>query len=419
MKYQVIPLIYAAGEQFKNTIRFAVEFFEDVEPEALRCAADQVQKRYPYFSVKIEREKESFILAENDLPFVITPDETPVCLNSAESNGHLLAFAWKGRTVWIDISHFICDGNGLAPLVKTLSYYYLQHRYGSSGIDTAGIRLVTDRIAEGEYVYPFPDAPIPDEYPLAVRPKEYHPFLIPDEDFDCGGNYACHLQVRQKELMKYAKSKEASPVSFISVMVFEALMNLYPETEKDIVIQIPHEYRKALGRPLSHDCLARVFFVKLSAKDRNKPLELLNTSVRGQMILAIDESADIEAINGMLQLEAYMKTLPLEGKKQTMQALVASSLTNCTWGISYTGNISWGGMEKYIRDVHVLAGEKQRRNSLGIEVFTLGENFTLCIMQPGKNPAFVQELIRVFARHGIDCTLMSEGRFQLADYEIP
>lgn len=58
MKYQVIPLIYAANEHFKNTIRFAIEFFDDIDLEALRYAVDQIQRRYPYFSVLELRRKE-------------------------------------------------------------------------------------------------------------------------------------------------------------------------------------------------------------------------------------------------------------------------------------------------------------------------------------------------------------------------
>lgn len=419
MMYRVIPLIYAANEHFKNTIRFALEFYEEIDPEALHYAVKQVQKRYPYFSVKIEKEGESFILAENDLPFVITADEKPVCLNSAASNGHLLAFAWKERTIWVDISHFICDGNGLAPLVKTLAYYYVERRYGSDGIDPESIRLVTDKIEEAEYAYPFPEAPIPNDDAIPARKKTYDPFLFEDALFDGEGCYAYHLQVRQKDLMAYAKSNDGSPVSFISVMLYKALMNLYPETEKDIVFEIPHEYRKVLGRPLSHDCLARVFFVKLAARDRSKSVEMLNTSVRGQMVLGSDESADIESINGMLQLNAYMQTLPLEGKKQAMRGLVAGSLSENTFGVSYTGNISWGGMEKYIRDLHLYAGENDRSKSLGVELFTLGDHFCICVMQPGKYPVLVQSLIQSFAGCGIECRLMSEARFHLADYQIP
>ena len=419
MLYHVIPLIYAAREQFKNTIRFAVEFYENIDPEALHYAVNQVQRRYPFFSVKIEKAGESFILAENDLPFAITADEKPVCLNSAASNSHLLAFAWKEQTIWVDISHFICDGNGLAPLVKSLIYYYVERRYGSDGIDTSSIRLVTDRIEEEEYAYPFPDAPIPNEDAFPIKPKEYAPFLFEDAFFDDEGSYAYNLQVPQGELIKYSKSNDGSPVSFVSAMLYKTLMNLFPETEKDIVIEIPHEYRKVLRRPLSHDCLARVFFIKLSLKDINKTLEMINTSIRGQIILGSDESADIDAINGMLQLNAYMQTLPLEGKKQAMRGLVAGSLKQNTFGVSYTGNIGWGGMEKYIRDVHLYAGENDRHKSIGVELFTLGDNFSICVMQPGKNPAFVQELMHSFASCGIDCKLMSEERFQLADYKLP
>ena len=419
MKYQVIPLIYAASEQFKNTIRFGIEFFDEIESEALRYAVDQVQKRYPYFSVKIEREGEKYVLSENALPFVIHADEDPICLNSPKSNNHLLSISWKDRIVWIDISHFICDGNGLAPLAKSLAFYYVEHRYGTEGIETGDIRLVTDAIEEGEYLYPFPDSPLPDDDGMPANPKEYQPFLFDDTLFDGEGSYSYNLQVKQQDLMKYAKSNDGSPVSFVSVMMYEMLMSIYPEMEKDIVIQIPHEYRKALNRPLSHDCLARVFFIKLAAKDRNKSIEMLNTSVRGQVILGSDISADVAAINGMLQLDAYMQSLPLEGKIAAMRGIVAGTLAKNTFGISYSGNIGWGGLEKYIRDLHVYAGENERHNSLSVELFTLGDSFTISLMQPGKNPVFVQELLQTFGRYGIECRLMSEGRFQLADYQLP
>ena len=419
MNYKPIPLFYAANEHFKNTLRFAVEFNDTIDPAALKYAVEQVRIRYPYFSVKVERDGEELVLAENNLPFVIAAGEKPVCLNCEESNGHLLAFAWKDRTLWVDISHFICDGNGLAPIVKTLVYYYAEKRYNVNDIDTEYIRLVTDEIKEDEYLYPFPDAPISCENALELKPKEYDPFLFDDELFDDEGQYAYNLQIKQKELMKYAKSNDGSPVSFVSVMLFKALTEFCPDTEKDIVFQIPHEYRGVLGRPLSHDCLARVFKAKLTAKDRNKRVEMLNTFVRGQVILGCEESADIAAVNGLVQLSAYMQNLSLEAKKQAMIGLVSKSYDKNTFGVSYTGNISWGGLEKYISDIHIYAGENDRHDTLSIVLFTLGDKFSLCVMQPGKNPAFVEALRDTFARHGIDCKLVSEERFQLADYVLP
>ena len=55
---------------------------------------------------------------------------------------------------------------------------------------------------------------------------------------------------------------------------------VYPDMEKDILFHVPHEYRKQLGRPLSHDCLARVFTVRLSGKNKSMDIERLNTAIR-------------------------------------------------------------------------------------------------------------------------------------------
>ena len=131
MKYKVFPLMYAASERFKNTIRFALEFNERINSDSLFYAVQMVQKRYPYFSVRMEQEGEELILTENSLPFVISDENKAVCLNSPESNYHILAFAQQGNVISINISHNICDGNGIAPLVKTLCYYYIQHHYGA------------------------------------------------------------------------------------------------------------------------------------------------------------------------------------------------------------------------------------------------------------------------------------------------
>jgi hypothetical protein len=419
MEYRVNPLIYAANDQFKNTIRFALELTEDIDMGALQYATEQVKKRYPYFSVKLRSKEEGYVLVENEKPFIIAADGAPRALGSAESNEHLLAFAIKENRIFIDVSHFIADGNGIAPVVKTLLYYYVEKRYGADEIDTDGIRLVTDPVLEDEYLYPFPEAPIPVEDELKIAPKEYVPFQFDDAFFDDAGPYAYHLQVKQQELLKYLRSKDGSPVSFTCVMLFKALTTLYPDTDKDIVFQIPHEYRAALGRPLSHDSLARVIYARLTGKNQSMDLESLITAIRGQVILGIEPSADVAAINGMVQLGAYMQTLPLEAKKQVMLGAVSGSLNKHTFGVSYTGQVSWGGMEKYLRDVYPYAGENHFSGVIGIEIFSVGENFSICMMQPGKNPAFVNAVIKAFDDCGVKCSLASEERYVLADFMIP
>ena len=418
MNYKPHPLIYAANEGFINTIRFAIEMNDAVDIDSLRYATEQVKCRYPYFSVRIDKENEDIVLAENTLPFVISESGDPLCLNSEESNYHLLAFAVKENVIYIDISHFICDGNGLFPMAKTLIYYYIENKYGADGIDTSGINLVTDEIKEEEYAYPYPDAPIEDNDALPIKPKEYDPFVFADDYFDDGGVYSYRLSVSQKDMMVYAKSNDGSPLSFIGVMMYKALMSLFPDTDKDVLFQVPHEYRAALGKPLSHECLARVMPVALSSKDVEKDVERLNTMVRGQIVIGSDEANDIEAINGMVQLGAYLQTLPLEGKKQMMIGVVGGTLEKNTFGISYTGRVSLDGMERYIHTIIAYAGENRFAGKIGTEIFCVGDHFSINLMQPGKNPAFKDAVVKAFKDCNISCELLGEGRYSLADMKL-
>ncbi len=419
MRYKVNPLMYAVNENFKNTIRFAIEFVDDIDEKLLKHAVSQVRIRYPYFSVCLKKDAEELVLEDNQLPFVISKNNRAVCLGSSESNYHLLAFSYDKNVISVDVSHNICDGNGIAPLVKTLAYYYIQKRYGEEGIDKNGIRLVGDEISEGEYAYPYPKEPIQSEDAAEEQEFKADPLIFGHDFFSEDGIYAYHLQISQKEFMEKAKTNDGSPVSFISVIFYKAMLNLFSGSDKDIVIRIPHEYRKVLGSPLSHDSLARVMSVKLSVGLKNRSIETLNTIVRGQILLGCDEAIDIKTINGLVQLDGYLQTMPLEGKMQTMQGIVAGSLQPCTCGISYTGKVSWGGMDRYIKDVHVYAGEKKREGDVSIEVFTCGDNFSLCLMQPGKNPSIAQEMISIFEKSGIKCVLSGEGAYKLSDFVLP
>lgn len=418
MKYKTLPMIYLISENFKNTLRFAIEMKDPIDPEALRYAADQVQIRYPYFSVQVVREGEEYVLEENPRPFAIKAGGKPLCLNSAESNGHIMGFSFRDHTIFTDITHAVCDGNGFIPVAKTLAYYYIERRYGAEGIDTSAINLVSDPVSEEEYRYPFPDHPFPPEETAKQNPPARDPFQFDDAFFDAGGSYAYNLLIRQQDLMKSAKACKGSPVSFISSMLYRSVTELFPDSEKEIVFLIPHQYRQVLGCPLSHDSLARVVTVSLDRSMRNASLEMLNTSLRDQIRTGCDPAADRAAINGTLQLHAYIKTLSLEKKKEVISAAAAAALQKNTFGVSYTGNIPWSGLENYIRDAHGYAGENKRSGSISLEIFTIGEYFSLCVMQPGKNPALVQKLTEKLAEEGVECRIASEERYEMPDYEI-
>ena len=55
---------------------------------------------------------------------------------------------------------------------------------------------------------------------------------------------------------------------------------------------------------------------------------------------------------------------------------------------------------------------------LSAYVFTVGDYFSLCVMQPGKNPALVDTFMQQLAGEGVSCRIASEGRYEMPDCEI-
>ena len=128
-EYKVIPLMYSANDKFHNTIRVGVVTKELINKEVLEKAVKIGMKRYPDSSIELKEKNEKYIMIPNEADFVVLEKGEAACLGSKESNNHLVAFSFSEKTFYIDISHFITDGTGVIPLVKTIAYYYFLYKY--------------------------------------------------------------------------------------------------------------------------------------------------------------------------------------------------------------------------------------------------------------------------------------------------
>ena len=158
IKFKPNPLIYGANEDFLSAFRLAIRMKDPVDYEILLRSVEQVTVRYPYFCVFPEREEENLVLRHNSRPLPVFPDDRTVTLGSEESGGHLLSFGCKDNTIFIDCSHYLADGMGVDPLMKSLLYAYVSERYGTDGLEAERIRMPNSPIDEREHAYPFPDS---------------------------------------------------------------------------------------------------------------------------------------------------------------------------------------------------------------------------------------------------------------------
>ena len=106
--------------------------------------------------------------------------------------------------------------------------------------------------------------------------------------------------------------------------------------------------------------------------------------MRGQIIIGSENSEDLGAVNRILNALPQNADASLAEKKDAMHRYVEKSIEGKTFGISYVGKMDWCGPDRYVMDLHAYIGEKHTKNMLLIEVMTVGEDFTLNVMQSGK-----------------------------------
>ena len=416
MIFKPNPLLYGAGEDFLSTFRLAVRMRFAVDYALLVRSVERVMVRYPYFSVRPERVGDELILRYNEQPVPVFPDDRTVTLGSSESGGHLISFGCKDNTIFIDASHYLADGMGIDPLMKSLLYAYVCERYGTDGLAQERIRMPHSPISEGEYEYPFPDKPI-DVGQLAPPTEAPSDIWRPDPDaFDGGGFYAYHLHVPQKAMMAKASSSDGSPVSFISVMLYRAFNRLEGNIERPIVAHVQHQYRAMLRTPLSHHSLVDYIPVVFSPRLKDRDVETQNTVVRGQVIIKGTNEADALAVNRLI--EAFRSGSAFEDKRDAMARYARSSIRGKTFGISYVGKMDWCGLERYVADLHAYIGEKHTENMLLVEVMTVGENFSLTFMQSGRGERYLNAFIEEIRSLDIPVSLVGEEEYALCDTDL-
>ena len=418
MNYQPNPLLYGANEDFLSSFKLVITMRSSVDHKTLSKAVANAMVRYPYFCVTPVQEGNHILLCHNERPVPVFDDGRCAVLGSEESNGHLLAFGCQENKIFLHASHYIADGMGIDPVLKTVLYFYVSELYGDDGLYAERIHLPEEPVGEEEYQYPFSEGPfdIDTEWlPRIVTDRVYS--LDPDA-FDKEGMYAYHLHVPQKVMMTKANPADGSPISFLSIMLYRALCALDENIEEPIVAHVQHQYRFALQIPNNRHSLVSYIPVVLFPKAREWHIERQNTVVRGQIIIGSEKAADLNAVNRLITVFSNGEDVSLAQKKQAMRQYIENSIQGKTFGISYVGRMDWCGLDRYVEDLHAYLGEKHTQNMLLIEVMTVGSDFTINFMQSGRGDRYVNAFMEELRSCEIPVTLVGEERYTLCDTKI-
>ena len=318
-------------------------------------------------------------------------------------------------------THFITDGNGSFPFIRTLVYLYLHALHPGEIFNTDSIALPGSEIpAEEEEDDPYPSALLPEE-PI-VTAKLPEKILRLDDLYNARGDRAGHtsfrLSIKQKELMNYISMVDGSPATFIASVMYKAIVQLHPDSHLPVVCGMQHQFRKALRKPYSHMCHVNIVPMILPERLRDKDIETINTMLRGMLILRASDENDILTINEHIRNELRIKDMTLEEKHRCMRNVLLDGIGENTFEVSYTGRVPWCGTDKYIENVSPYL-DIALSGGLSIEIFSVRDRFDINIMQSTTDTRYFDRFCKLLTSYSIGYTAEGASHYEICGHILP
>lgn len=301
-------------DSWSNIFRFSLELKEDIEPEKLTEALENIMPRFPEFDVRIRKGLFWYYFEKNpNTAPDIKPDIQNPChrVKFKENKGYLFRVYYHGKRIAVDTYHAVTDGHGAAVFTSTLAAEYL--------------RLCGYSVPHGDFVL---DASAP--------PKEseledaFLKYANSKGKVKRGGKYVYHAKGTKlpkhmvniisgtmsfEEIHRYTKEHGVTVTEFFAALLMKVHIEKQlreSKKQKEICVQIPIDLRKVFETETLRNftiCLRTTVDPKLG----EYTFEELLKQVSCQLRLANDKNKLNAMITANLGIERnpVLKFLPL------------------------------------------------------------------------------------------------------------
>ena len=382
----------------------------------LHEAVAKTQKRFPYLSLVLRGNDQTFWYEENKMPVVLLHTDERITLNSKQTNGHVWAVCWWEDRLYLDIFHGITDGTGMYMLLSTLLFYYFNQRYGVT--DNTGIRTLEDPVLPGESDDPADHMPQLDPSMLKAprRPEAFS--LTGDARLTPSDPVIYDVEMPEQAFVCFSSAHDASPGTMVSILFSRAIDALYPERKKPLTSSYIINGRPMVGAPLTHhNCVQTVAF-EYSDRVKAMPFDRQCTVHRGTTFI----QADPERVAGSMAFSASVNRLTAqtapsaEAKKQAYARMLNGGKRYFTYMVSYIGKWKHDQLAPYILEfwTHV-----PNANELLTEIAAINGKIFLSIHQNFCEDVIVRGFLRQLDGYGIPYKIHGPLNSDIAHFPEP
>lgn len=398
-----------------------LDFKGPVDPQRLQLAVDQTLLAHPWAAYGILQRDGAFF-CHDGLPRRITVctgdwDDLPP-IGGKDADGHLLGVNYRDNRVAVTVFHGLTDGRGAMAFVETMlrAYAALSRgevfapdttRYGDA--DAEPLAVVNDI---------FERMGLP---PMDVDAMgEQRPFLVP-ASFPEAEDRPCHYLIlaNAADYMGFAKRCGARPAAVLTAACVKAILNVMGETEQNVRVAIPADFRQALEIPHTfRNCAMPPLMIELDPETANGPIEGLAQAVQAQVNRMTDRAAEVMAVKAVA--EHFNRMPPLPYSQAARMFAQFGNRPMFTFNASYVARLPEGDWAELLETAYFL--NPSERGQTVITAVALPDRFCFCINQGEATRRYADALCGVLSRCGIANSLEgalagNRGYVALREYE--
>lgn len=230
--------------KWSNIFRCCIELKEEVEPEILQTALENIMVRFPGFNVRIRKGLFWYYLERNSAVPTVKEDVQNPCyrVKFKEDDRFLFRVYYHGKRISVDLFHAISDGYGNTTFICTLVAEYL--------------RLKGNAIENGGFVKDISEAPkkseLEDAFHKFARLKAGHSITDKHVYHPKGTPVPKHFVNITTGVMSFAEVRKLAKEKGVTITEYFAamLMDIHCQKQlkeskklKEVSVQIPINLR--------------------------------------------------------------------------------------------------------------------------------------------------------------------------------
>ncbi len=387
---------------------------DPVNGRLLQKALEKTLKRMPYLSDTLVEENGKIYYAKNPLPMKAAHFKGLRRVGGEETNYHQLDVTWDKNTTWFSMYHGFTDGQGLDMFMESVLYHYYCLKDGVE-YEPNGIRTEKDPILGTEEEDPYEHA---RELPLGFALPDLIPkvfgFHIPgitqvmentvlDDEF----------RLPSEKFLAFVKEKGATPSIALSMLLGEAIHNVYPNADSHIVSIILMSIRKQLGcEGTFKNCTH--FAVVPAAGTPLDPLPFEQRAAAMRMALDAQRNPNVcRAVHNGIGVETRRRVAESSDyAEEIMKPNMIGTACLDTFFMDYVGSIHQTDYMSQITDIRYLCTPASN-NSLQMNVFEHNHEFKLDLLCCNDVTPIADAFEKVLNAYGLAYTRKPQTSFTL------